>query len=123
MYKTNFVVTIRDINYGQHLDHLSLLGYLHETRVRYLKLLGRSEDNVDGLGSCLIVANINCNYKKECFYNDVLDVELELVRESELRLILRYIVKRDCIVVATADITIAFIGINKKLVKVPVDFR
>ncbi len=75
-----FTLSIRDINYGQHMDHLALLGYLHETRIRYLKKLGYAENNVDGLGSSLVVINLECAYKHECFM--VIRLLLKLIRKS-----------------------------------------
>ena len=48
MYQEQYFLTIRDINYGNHMDHLALLNYLHETRVRFLRKSGYSEIDVDG---------------------------------------------------------------------------
>lgn len=64
IFTQQFTVSIRDITYGQHLDHLALLEYLHETRVRYLNSIDCTELNVDGQGSSLTVSSLTCNYKK-----------------------------------------------------------
>ncbi len=119
MFSEQFTILIRDINYGQHLDHLFLLGYLHETRVRYLKQMGFSEDNVDGQGSMLVVSSLTCDYKKECFYGDIINIELDTYKESALRLVFKYKVTSGLKTVATAQITTAFISSSKKLIKVP----
>lgn len=119
MFEQQFTILIRDINYGQHLDHLSLLGYLHETRVRYLKSIGCTETNIDGHGSALIVSNLTCNYKSECFYGDVINVQLTLHKESEVRLVFKYTVTKHNKTVATAEITVAFLDTKHKLIKVP----
>lgn len=120
MHCEQFTVLIRDINYGQHLDHLSLLGYLHETRVRYLKQIGLAENNVDGHGSMLVVTNLVCNYKQECYYGETINVHLELFKESELRLVFKYKIIRNDKIVATAEISTAFINSNHKLIKIPI---
>jgi len=119
VFSEQFTVLIRDINYGHHLDHLALLGYLHETRVRYLRYLGYAENNVDGHGSTLIVSNLVCNYKQECFYGDVINVELGIYKESPLRVLFKYKITRENKIVAIAEITAAFIDSNKKLIKTP----
>ncbi len=119
MFSQQFTILIRDINYGQHLDHLALLGYLHETRVRYLKHIGYAENNIDGHGGTLIISNLTCSYKQECLYGDVINVELETYKESALRLVFKYKITRDNKTVANAEITAAFIDSNKKLIKVP----
>ena len=119
MCNEQFIIQIRDINYGQHLDHLALLGYLHETRVRYLKSIGCTETNIDGKNSSLITSKLTCNYKKECFYGDIINIQLDLHKESELRLIFKYIVTSNDKIAATAEITVAFLDANHKLIKVP----
>ena len=48
---TRISVVNSDINYANHMDHLALLNYLHETRVRLLREHGYSELDVDGKGS------------------------------------------------------------------------
>ena len=123
MFNEQFSVSIRDISYGKHLDHLSLLGYLHETRVRYLKSIGCTEDNIDGVGSTLIVSDLMCNYKKECFYGDIINVKLEIHKISKIRVMFKYFVTHDNKMVATAEITVAFINAAHKLIKTPVNMQ
>ena len=53
-----------------------MLGYLHETRVRFLRSLG--DFNELNMGSGLVVAELNCLYKSECFYSDEIEVVQEL---------------------------------------------
>ena len=119
MFNQQFTISIRDINYGQHLDHLSLLGYLHETRVRYLHALKCTENNIDGNGTSLIVSTLTCNYKKECFYGDRINVQMEILQESALRLMLKYTVTKDHEIVATAEIIVVFLNSNHKITKIP----
>ena len=90
MYNQKYNLTIRDINYANHMDHLALLNYLHETRVRFLRSLGYSELDVDGNGSGLVVADLQCSYRKECFYGEEIDVLLQLELKSPTRLVLNY---------------------------------
>lgn len=119
MFESSFTITIRDINFGQHLDHISLLGYLHETRVRYLETIGCAENNIDGQGSMLVVTNLTCNYKKECFYGEIINIQIEPSKLSDLRLNFKYNVTRSNTIVATAEITVAFINSNRKLIRIP----
>ena len=43
MYQQEYVsCQFSDINYANHMDHLALLNYLHETRVRFLREHGYS---------------------------------------------------------------------------------
>lgn len=120
MYSEKFKLTIRDINYANHMDHLSLLNYLHETRVRFLREQGYTELDVDGLGSGLVVADLHCRYRCECFYGDEIDVQLSLELTSPTRLIFQYSIYRaNDVLVAQASIKVAFLNVEHKIVVVP----
>lgn len=121
MYQQKFVLTIRDINYANHMDHLALLGYLHETRVRFLRSLGNyTELNVDGNGAGLVVAELNCQYKSECFHGDEIIVVQELELLSPLRLFMNYTVYKEAqLIVATARIRVVFLSAERKIIPVP----
>jgi len=120
VYQEQYFLTIRDINYGNHMDHLALLNYLHETRVRFLRKSGYSEIDVDGLGTGLVVAELQCNYRKECFYGEEITVKMNLELLSPMKLRLNYVVtKNEGEVVANAIIRLAFLDRNKKVVVVP----
>lgn len=121
MFKQKFVLTIRDINYANHMDHLALLGYIHETRVRFLRSLGNfNELDIDGKGSGLVVAELSCQYRSECFYGDEIEIIQELDLISPARLLMKYTVyKKDDVVVATAKIRVAIIGRQRKVIAVP----
>lgn len=120
MHSEKFKLTIRDINYANHMDHLSLLNYLHETRVRFLRQHGYSELNVDGLGSGLVVADLQCRYRRECFYGDEIEVQLDLELVSPTRLIFQYsIYKEQNVLMAQASIQVAFLDTQHKIIIVP----
>jgi YbgC/YbaW family acyl-CoA thioester hydrolase len=107
MYSEQFKLSIRDINYANHLDHLALLNYLHETRVRFLRSHGYTELDVDGQGSGLVVAELNCNYRAECFYGDEIEVQLSLELISPTRLVFHYTLYK------------AFLNLQHKVIAVP----
>jgi len=120
MYSEKFKLSIRDINYANHLDHLALLNYLHETRVRFLRSQGYTELDVDGLGSGLVVAELHCNYRAECFYGDEIEVQLSLELISSTRLVFHYTLhKANQVLVATARIRVAFLNTHHKVIAVP----
>jgi len=120
MYQEQYRLTIRDINYGNHMDHLALLNYLHETRVRFLRKNGYSEIDVDGEGSGLVVAELHCNYRKECFYGEEITVTMGLELLTPMKLLINYqITKNIGEEVANAIIRLAFISKNRKVIVVP----
>ena len=118
-FRQSYTIGIRDINYGKHMDHLALLNYLHETRVRLLRSIGVSELDVDNQGSGLVVIELNCKYRKECFYGDLIDIEVSLDKLSGTRLNFVYEISRHKEIVAHSVITTAFISKAKKVIAVP----
>ncbi|MDG4594643.1 MAG: thioesterase family protein [Candidatus Contendobacter sp.] len=71
-FNTELRVRITDVNYGGHMGNDSLLGLLHEARVRFLEQCGFSELNICGLG--LIMADSAIVYKSEAFPGERLDI-------------------------------------------------
>lgn len=77
IFSTKIPVGIRDINYGGHVGNDSLLGILHEARVRWLRASGYTELDVHGVS--LIMADAMLVYKGEAFYGDLLNCDIHVV--------------------------------------------
>lgn len=73
-FSTLIDVRIADINYGNHLGNDVYLKYMHEARLRFFAHLGHSEMNLAGVS--VIMGDSAIVYKSECFYGDVLNVEV-----------------------------------------------
>ena len=71
-FATELRVRITDVNYSGHMGNDSLLGLLHEARVRFLKHCGFSELNICGIG--LIMADSAIVYKSEAFPGERLEI-------------------------------------------------
>lgn len=119
VYTQKFQLSIRDINYANHMDHLALLNYLHETRVRFLREHGYSELDVDGNGSGLVVVNLQCSYRKECFYGDLLTVNMILHVLSPTKLQFKYHIYNNDVLSAESEILVVFLNKNKKIIPIP----
>lgn len=75
-FSTEIPVRIGDINYGGHLGNDAVLAIAHEARLRFLRFLGHTEQDVSGAG--LIMLDAVVVYRSEAFYGDVLIVEVAL---------------------------------------------
>lgn len=62
------------INYGGHLDNALLLTLVSEARSRFLRSLGYTELDVEGVG--IIIADAAVQYKSEAFYGEVMEVRI-----------------------------------------------
>ena len=74
IFKTEIIVRIDDLNYGQHLANDRLLAFAHEARVQFLHSLGYGELTFCGLG--LIMADAAVSFKAEAFQGDTLSIEV-----------------------------------------------
>lgn len=124
IFKTEIPIRITDINYGGHLGNDSLLSIIHEARVRFLKQLGYSESDVEGVGIIMIDAAVQ--YKSEGFYGDELFVEIAIQDFSAIGcdIVYRLTNKETAKEIAFAKTGIAFFDyIQRKTVRVPEAFK
>ena len=124
LFKTEISVRISDINYGGHLGNDSLLSIIHEARVRFLKHLGYSEKEVEGIG--IIMNDAAIQYKAESFYGDELLIEVGVMDFSKIGCDIVYRItnsdnKKE---IALAKTGIVFFDYeNKKVAPLPEKFK
>ena len=73
-FSTQLEVRITDINYGGHLGNDSVLGIIHEARIRLLADKGFTEQDIDGVG--IIMADSVILYTSEGLYGDKLRIDV-----------------------------------------------
>lgn len=73
-FATEITLYLSHINYGNHLDNAMLLTVVSEARLRFLKSMGYTELNVEGVG--IIVADAALQYKAEAFHGEVMVVSM-----------------------------------------------
>lgn len=108
IFTTSLPVRITDINYGRHVGHVEFIGLLHEARIQFLYQHGFSEMDIEGRG--IIMTNLQMQYKKQCFYGDVLYIQIGTGEISKLRCELIYLItnKDSSEEVARGSTTFAF---------------
>jgi acyl-CoA thioester hydrolase len=124
IYKTEIPIRITDINYGGHLGNDSVLSLVHEARLRFLKHLGYSESNVEGVGIIMIDAAVQ--YKSEGFYGDELMIEVAITDFSNLGcdFVFKLSSKNSSKEIALAKTGIVFFDYEKrKTAPVPAEFK
>jgi len=73
-FSTELPLYIGHINYGGHLDNALLLTLVSEARTRFLKALGYSELDVEGVG--IVVADAAVQYRSEAFHGETMRVAM-----------------------------------------------
>ena len=119
-FSTQLDVRITDINYGGHLGNDSVLGLIHEARIRLLADKGFSEKDVDGVGIIMMDSVINSS--SEGFYGDKLrvDVSVNEISNAGCDIYYRFVNIANEKVIVKAKTNIAFYNyISKKLTRTP----
>jgi len=92
-FRTSLTVRVTDLNYGKHLGNDAVLGLLHEARVRFLRSLGYSELDVEGVG--ILVADCAIVYKAQGYLGEELGIEIAVGDFTRAGCDLYYSVKKD----------------------------
>jgi len=74
LFSTHVDIRITDINYGNHLGNDSLLSIIHEARLHFLKSMGYSEFDVEGVAT--IMGDVAIIYKSQAYYGDKLKIDI-----------------------------------------------
>jgi 4-hydroxybenzoyl-CoA thioesterase len=73
-FSTEITLYQSHLNYGGHLDNALLLTLVSEARVRFLKSLGYTEFNIEGVG--ILVSDAALQYRSEAFHGEVMVIRM-----------------------------------------------
>ncbi len=115
-FSTQLEVRITDINYGGHLGNDSVLGMIHEARVRLLADKGFLEHDIDGVG--IIMTDSIIIYSSEGFYGDKLriDVAVDEISNTGCDIYYRFVNIANEKVIIKAKTNIVFYNYTSKKV-------
>ena len=85
VFETEISVQVNHLNYGNHLGYDSLLGILHEARLRWLKTLSpsASEINIENnIG--WVVKELHLYYQSEAKHGDELKINLSISNQTRI---------------------------------------
>ena len=119
-FSTQLDIRITDINYGGHLGNDSVLGMIHEARIRLLADKGFSESDIDGIGILMLDSVIN--YSAEGFYGDKLriDVTVDEISNTGCDIYYRFVnIANEKIIVRAKTNIIFYNYISKKVSRTP----
>lgn len=125
MFRAEIPVRITDMNYGQHVGNDTLLGFIQEARVQWLRSLGYpSELLAAPVG--LILVDLSVRMKAEAVYGDQLVVQLAVAEWSKLGFEVVYQITKAGGGEEVARATTGFVFFNytaRKLAPPPEGFR
>lgn len=125
-FSTYIPIRITDINYGSHVGNDTILSFIHEARMQFLRQFNLTELNFFGTG--LIMSDVAVEFKAESFYGDVLKTSVAATEFSKVSFDLYYIIIKEAdgkeIIVAVAKTgMVCFDYENKKVVSVPTGIK
>ena len=91
------------------VHHGSYVNYFEEARISWISNLGLSYSEMEKSGIILPVSKLNVQYLKPAYFDDELDVSVELDKIPTSRLIFNYIIKRENDIVVKGSTVLAFL--------------
>ena len=123
-YRTQMVVQVGDLNYGNHLANDAVLKMVHEARIRWLASGGMSELDAGGAG--LIMADAMVQYLAQSFHGEMLELSIAIGEMSSSGFEIYTTITRqsDDQVIAVIKNGMVFFDYHaQKVAKVPERFR
>ena len=96
------------------VHHGSYVNYFEEARISWISNLGLAYSEMEKSGIILPVSKLNVNYLKPAYFDDELDVYVELAELPTSRLIFNYIIKKDEEIVVKGNTVLAFLNKETK---------
>ncbi len=124
LFSTTLDVRISDINYANHLSNDSVLSFVHESRVRFLRQYGYTELDVEGLG--IIMTDSAIIYKAEGFYGDQVQVDITVGDFNKYGCDIFYLMTNKATAVEIAHVKTGIVFFDyeaRKVVTLPEGFR
>lgn len=124
MFKTDYKVTVKDINYGGHMGNEVPLLLFHQVRIEFLNSLGLSELNIgEDIGT--IQRESYIKYNKEVFLGERLTLIIENIEVEKVSLKFSYKIfnEREENVVEGNTLMLAYNYNMKKVSRVPESFK
>ena len=122
-FKYEVALQPRDINYGGHLGHETLVALIHSARADLLRSLGFSENDLGDGRTAMIMSDLAVNYQGEGFMFDAIRIESHVGEMTRTGFRIFHRVARGDKVLAFVETGfLAFNYLERKIVRVPQTF-
>ena len=96
------------------VHHGSYINYFEEARISWISNLGLSYNEMEKSGIILPVSKLNVSYLRPAYFDDDLEVNVELAELPTSRLIFNYTIKNKDEVVVKGTTVLAFLNKESK---------
>jgi acyl-CoA thioester hydrolase len=89
------------------LHHANYIVYFEMGRTEFLRQKGISYRDIEDSGHLLVVVEVGCKFKRPAYYDDLLTLRTTLERVTHVKVVHRYEVFRDGLLLAEGHSTLA----------------
>jgi acyl-CoA thioester hydrolase len=115
-------VFYEDTDFSGYVYHANYLKYCERARSDYLRVIGVDQNAMFAEGQAFVVRRMDCEFLRPAKFEDVLDVETQLIEMSGARFELAQVVKRGAEEIFKAKVTVAIIGAGGRPQRIPPEF-
>ncbi len=101
------------------LHHANYFVYFETARTEMLRDRGVSYREIEDAGHYLVVVDIGCKFKRPARYDDILTVRTTVERVTHVKIVHRYEIRRDNLVLAEGHSTLACVDRDGKPQQLP----
>ena len=89
------------------LHHANYIVYFESGRTELLRKRGQAYKDVEDAGHFLVVVEVGCKFKRPAHYDDLLTLKTIVERVTHVKIVHRYEVRRDGLLLAEGNSTLA----------------
>lgn len=101
------------------LHHANYFVYFEMGRVEFLRHKGYSYKDMEDEGSLIVLSDLGCKYRRPAFYDDVLTLRTIVERTTHVKIVHRYEVYRETVLLAIGHSTVACVDRDMKPKRLP----
>ncbi len=103
--------------------YANYLRFFEGSRAAFLRSFGKSHKDLDAWGVALPVVEAHCRYRRPAFYEDVLEIEVEVAELRGASMRFEYVVRRGADLLADGFTRHASVGLDGRPRAVPEQLR
>lgn len=105
------------------LHHANFFVYFEMGRTELLRDRGFSYRELEDSGHLLVIVDLNCKYKRPAYYDDELNLKTSVERVTHVKIVHRYELRRDGVLLAEGHSTLACVDREGKPQALPAIIR
>jgi acyl-CoA thioester hydrolase len=106
-HEINFRVRYAETDRMGLLHHANYIVYFEMGRTELLRQRGISYRDIEDSGHLLVVIEVGCKFKRPAYYDDLLTLRTTVERVTHVKIVHRYEVFRDGVLLAEGHSTLA----------------